>query len=121
MDVSRRILLVEDDFSIRETIAEVLEDEGFRVTCAANGAEALARLAAGDAPALILLDLMMPVMDGSEFRRLQRDDPRLADIPVVVLSAGHAADQRAASLGADGFLQKPFEVDSLLETVTRLT
>jgi CheY-like chemotaxis protein len=119
MAPARRILLVEDDFSIRETITELLEDEGFRVTCAANGAEALERLEVGEEPGLILLDLMMPVMDGSEFRRAQRTDPRLSRIPVVVLSAGHGADRRAASLDVDAFLAKPFEVQSLLETVSK--
>jgi CheY-like chemotaxis protein len=119
MALGQRILLVEDDFSIRETIAELLEDEGFRVTCAANGAEALARLETGEEPQLILLDLMMPVMDGSEFRRAQLGDPRISEIPVVVLSASHGADRRAATLDAEAFLAKPFEVQSLLETVSR--
>lgn len=119
MEPSRRILLVEDDFSIRETIAELLEDEGFRVTCAANGREALARLASEEETNLILLDLMMPVMDGSEFRRAQQRDPRISEIPVVVLSAGHGAERRAAALDAEAFLAKPFEVQSLLETVSK--
>jgi CheY-like chemotaxis protein len=112
------ILLVEDDLSIRDALCELLAEEGFEVACASNGAEALDRLTAGDPPVLILLDLMMPVMDGFAFRSAQREDPRLARIPVVVLSAGHGAE-RAASLAADGFLAKPFGVDALLETVHR--
>jgi CheY-like chemotaxis protein len=113
-----RILLVEDDFAIRETIAELLAEEGYRVTSAANGAEALAMLDESDAPGLILLDLMMPVMNGWEFRRALRDDPRLARIPVVVISASRGAEPRA-SVDADAFLAKPFDATHLLDTVSR--
>jgi len=115
------ILVVEDDFAIRETVTEVLEGEGFRVTCASNGAEALIRL---DEPEvkldLILLDLMMPVMDGWEFRMAQRRHPRFAEIPVIVLSAGAGMESRLLSLAPDAFLPKPFELDSLLLTVSRV-
>jgi CheY-like chemotaxis protein len=115
------ILVVEDDFAIRETVTEVLEGEGFRVTCASNGAEALLRLQETDVPpGLILLDLMMPVMDGWEFRLAQRRDPRLCDIPVIVLSAGAGMEARLASLSPDAFLPKPFELDHLLHTVARV-
>ena len=115
------ILLVEDDFAIRETVAEVLVGEGFQVTCAANGAEALRRLdEAADQPALILLDLMMPVMDGWEFRHAQRRDPRIAGIPVIVLSAGAGLEARVSGLAPAAFLPKPFELDHLLHAVGRL-
>ncbi|HET9552004.1 MAG TPA: response regulator [Anaeromyxobacteraceae bacterium] len=114
------ILLVEDDFAIRETVAEVLAGEGFQVTCAANGAEALARLEAMKQPGLILLDLMMPVMDGWQFRTAQRRDPRFASIPVVVLSAGAGMESELGGLAPDAFLPKPFELDRLLRTVGRL-
>jgi CheY-like chemotaxis protein len=114
------VMLVEDDFAIRETVTDVLESEGFRVTCAANGAEALERLGRAAAPPdLILLDLMMPVMDGWEFREAQQRDPRLAAIPVVVLSAGAGMEGRLAGLSPDAFLPKPFELDHLLEAVKR--
>jgi len=114
------ILLVEDDFAIRETVAEVLEGEGFQVTCAANGQEALRRLGeAVSRPEVILLDLMMPVMDGWEFRTAQRSDPRYAAIPVVVLSAGAGAEGSLARLAPDAFLTKPFELDRLLDLVGR--
>jgi CheY-like chemotaxis protein len=124
MPEARHIMVVEDDFAIRETVAEVLSAEGFRVTCATNGAEAMLRLdeAAdrGDAPSLILLDLMMPVMDGWEFRLAQRRDPRLAGIPVIVLSAGAGMESKLSHLAPAAFLPKPFELDHLLHTVERL-
>jgi len=117
----RHILLVEDDFAIRETIAEVLIAEGFEVTCAANGADALIRLDETPyRPDVILLDLMMPVMDGWEFRLAQRRDPRIAAIPVIVLSAGAGMESRLANLAASAFLPKPFELDHLLSTVERV-
>jgi CheY-like chemotaxis protein len=115
------ILVVEDEFAIRETVTEVLEGEGFRVTCASNGAEALIKLdEAAEPPALILLDLMMPVMDGWEFRLAQRRNPRFSEIPVIVLSAGAGMESRLAALSPDAFLPKPFELDHLLHTVARV-
>ncbi|WP_242346669.1 response regulator [Anaeromyxobacter terrae] len=116
-----RILVVEDDTAIRQTLAELLQDEGFEVSCAANGAEALAHLTRSVAPSVILLDLTMPVMDGWTFRSAQREDPRLAGIPTVVVSANHATDRRAvAGLEAAAFLAKPFDLDSLIDTIHRL-
>lgn len=117
-----RILVVEDDVAIRETIAELLQEEGYAVSCASNGAEALDRLAAVDQPPnLIVLDLMMPIMDGWAFRSVQRGDPRLSAIPVLVLSAGHGGDSRAvANLAAEAFLPKPFDLASFVDAVHRL-
>ena len=113
------VLVVDDDTDIRETIGSVLEDAGYAVATAANGEEALRYLRSHDAPKLILLDLMMPVMDGIEFRTRQRQDPALARIPVVVISADadHAAAYAARHL-AD-FLVKPFKLAALLEIVSR--
>jgi CheY-like chemotaxis protein len=114
------ILLVEDDTSIRESVADVLAGEGFEVACAANGQEALRRLADGTAhPGVILLDLMMPVMDGWAFRAAQRSDPRYADIPVVVLSADAGSEGSLGHLAPAAFLPKPFELDRLLDLVGR--
>jgi CheY-like chemotaxis protein len=113
---SAAILVVDDDEFIREALCEALEVEGYRVTVAGNGAEALAKLGA-DLPNVILLDLMMPVMNGWQFRERQLADPRLSPIPVIVLSAhGHGA-QAAAVLSSAAFLAKPFSLDHLLEAV----
>ena len=113
------VMVVEDDYAIRETLRELLEDEGYHVTPAANGAEALARLRSDGNPQLILLDLMMPVMDGWQFRRAIERDPELAHIPVIVISADHGLDQKAGALHVQGYLPKPFELDQLLTTVER--
>jgi CheY-like chemotaxis protein len=113
------VMVVEDDYAIRETLRELLEDEGYHVTPASNGAEALARLRADEAPQLILLDLMMPVMDGWEFRRAMEKDPKLSGIPVVLLSADNALAQKACAMHVQGYLTKPFELDQLLTTVER--
>lgn len=116
-----RILVVEDDGAIRQTVAELLEEEGYEVACAVNGADALAQLERSAVPALILLDLTMPVMDGWTFRASQRRDPRLAAIPTVVLTASHAADPHAVDdLAPAAFLPKPFDLDRLIDTVHRL-
>lgn len=116
MDLSSKtVLLVEDEADIREALIEVLGHSGFQVVGANNGVDALCYLRASPPPALILLDLMMPIMDGWEFRRRQREDPALADVPVVVLSA---LDQtRAADLGGTAFLKKPLDFDRLLDLV----
>lgn len=113
------VLLVDDDDGIRDALSLLLSDEGIRHRAAVNGREALDLLqVAGEPPALILLDVMMPVMDGFAFRRAQRADPRLADIPVLVLSAG-LLDDRVQALEADGYLQKPLELDTLLRRLRR--
>jgi CheY-like chemotaxis protein len=114
------VMVVEDDFSVRETLQELLEEEGFRVTPASNGREALDRLrGVVRGPRLILLDLRMPVMDGWQFRAEMRADPLLSGIPVVVMSADTALDQKCRDLSVAGVLPKPVELDRLLETVHR--
>jgi CheY-like chemotaxis protein len=113
------ILIVEDDFDIREVLTEVLVDEGYCVAGAANGKEGLALLNAGGRPKIVLLDLMMPVMSGWQFVAEQRKNHALAGIPVVVVSADGNLQQKAASLKASGFLRKPVEIDDLLEVVAR--
>jgi len=118
MKSTRHILLIEDDYAVREAITEILELEGFAVTSALNGADALERLAdPSQRPGLILLDLMMPIMDGWAFRRAQAGRPELASIPVVVLSASAGHDERASGLSAAAVLAKPFELQQLLDTV----
>ena len=110
------ILIVEDDADLREMMAQLLSLEGFQAATVANGSEALQYLHNGHVkPDVILLDLMMPVMDGWEFRRKQQADPAFADVPVIVLSA---LDQsRAADVHAEAFLKKPLDFDRLLQLV----
>jgi CheY-like chemotaxis protein len=109
------VLIVEDDSDLREMMAQLLTLEGFQSTAVANGKEALRYLSSGDTPDLILLDLMMPVMDGWEFRRAQQADPILARVPTIVLSA---LDQsRAKDLKPAAFLKKPLDFDRLLQLV----
>jgi CheY-like chemotaxis protein len=116
-----RILLVEDDDEIREALTDVLEQQGYEVEGARNGREALDMLHDHDHqhPRLILLDLMMPVMDGWQFRHKQLEDPMLARIPVVVLSAMANLRARGADLHAAECLAKPVDVDYLLQAVSR--
>jgi CheY-like chemotaxis protein len=109
------VLIVEDDEDLREMMAQLLSLEGFHTATVANGREALEYLHEAERPQVILLDLMMPVMDGWEFRRQQQADPVLAPVPVIVLSA--LDQQRASSLGADAFLKKPLDFDRLLSLV----
>lgn len=113
------ILVIEDDFDIRDTMTQILEAEGYAVVGAANGQEALDHLHRADRPRLILLDLMMPVMNGWQFRTEQQRDPELASIPVVVISADASIHQKATSIQADGFLKKPLQLEALLATVQR--
>jgi CheY-like chemotaxis protein len=114
-----RILLVEDDDEIREALTDVLEQQGYLVEGARNGREALELLHDHEAPRLILLDLMMPVMDGWQFRHAQLEDPMIARIPVVVLSAMTNLRTRTADLHAAECLAKPVDVAYLLEAVSR--
>ena len=113
------VLLVEDDFDLRDALIPVLEYDGHNVVGAANGREALERLRTGPEPSVILLDLMMPEMDGPAFRAEQLRDPRLASIPVVVVSADSYAEQKAAAMGASACLRKPVDIDDLLEVIRR--
>ncbi len=113
------ILLVEDDVAIRETVSECLSGEGYRVHAAAHGAEALAWLARGERPALLLLDLVMPVMNGAELLARVRADAALGELPVLLMTA--AITSSASPLPrADATLVKPFDLDQLLGAVSRL-
>jgi CheY-like chemotaxis protein len=109
------IMLVDDDEDIREIISMILEGEGYRTVGAPDGADALAILRKGERPPLILLDMMMPVLNGADFLRCIKGMPDLASIPVVVMSGDTAARQTAQSLGAVGCLPKPVEIERLLE------
>src|SRR5262245_52600735 len=114
---SRTILVVDDDEMIQESIREVLADEGYEVALAQSGVEALAQLRNGDRPALILLDLMMPGMDGWQFRAEQKRDPTLREIPVVVITA--AGSSVKSTIDADEFMTKPVRLEDLLSVVKR--
>ena len=113
------VLVVDDDMGIRGVLTQLLQDEGHRVASAANGQEALERLAAQRPPGVILLDLMMPVMNGWEFMNRRRDDERIASIPVIVISADGQVREKANAIGAVGYLTKPIDLDRLLDTVER--
>jgi CheY-like chemotaxis protein len=111
------ILIVDDHEDIRDSLAELLSEEGYDVAVAANGREALRYLQQNRAPCLILLDLMMPVMNGYEFRTIQQGDPGLAGIPVAVVSGREDAPQNAMKMNAIGCFTKPVNLDALLEVV----
>jgi CheY-like chemotaxis protein len=113
------ILVVEDDLDLLEGLAELLEAEGYRVRRARHGLEALGFLRAGPIPRMILLDLMMPIMNGWQFRYEQRQDSDLAKIPVVVVSAKSDSQQHAAWLEADGYLSKPIDLGILFDMLSR--
>jgi len=110
------ILLVEDDPDVRDAVAESLEDHGYRVLLAQHGEDALQQLRQSPIrPSLILLDLMMPVMDGWQFRDEQKKDAAIADIPVVALTA-HGNSRK---FDAADHLRKPITLDVLLGVVDR--
>jgi CheY-like chemotaxis protein len=113
------VLLVEDDHDVRETIAEILGEEGYQVVTAEDGEEALRALRRGVRPFAILLDLMMAGMDGFEFRKVQRHDPELADIPVIVLTADRLADDKTRELDAAAYVLKPTQLVELLGVLRR--
>jgi CheY-like chemotaxis protein len=113
------VLVVDDDPVVLELVGEILRDEGFQVTTAGNGQEALGRLRAGR-PDLILLDLMMPVENGWEFLEHLRTHPVAATVPIVLLSASQKLGEQAERLHVDDFLPKPFDIDDLLDKVNKL-
>ncbi|HVN27503.1 MAG TPA: response regulator [Candidatus Binataceae bacterium] len=111
-----KILVVDDDRGAMEALSDILEYEGYQVERAQNGLQALEHLKeTRPSPNLIILDLLMPVMDGWEFRLRQKEDPELAKIPVLVVTAIGAT----AGIDAAGVLRKPVDVDVLLRTVAR--
>lgn len=113
------VLVVEDDGDIREELAAVIEDSNYRTIRAANGAVALQKLRGGPRPCVILLDLMMPVMDGREFLAEQQNDAALKEIPVVVLSAHIDGGRAGTQMTAAAFLKKPIDLAELLRTIER--
>jgi CheY-like chemotaxis protein len=115
----RPLLLVEDDDDVRDAIAATLRDEGYQVAEAENGRLALEWLQHNGDPCLVLLDLWMPVMSGMELREKMVQDPRLAALPLVIVSAAGDGKARAEEMGAIGYLRKPLELHDLIATVER--
>jgi len=111
------ILVVDDDPDIRDSLREVLEDEGYAVNCVSNGREALDYLKSKQPrPCVILLDLMMPVMDGWQFRKEQKQDPAIANIPLIVITA---TGKRPVLIDADELVMKPLDLGRLFEAIER--
>jgi CheY-like chemotaxis protein len=115
-----QVLIVEDDTDIRESLIEYLADHGYNVAGAAHGREALELLrTSATKPGLIVLDLMMPVMDGRAFREMQLQMPELADIPVLIISAYREVAEIAEQLRPVGYLKKPLKLSTLLRVVEK--
>lgn len=114
------VLVVEDHADLREMLVLLLQTEGYHVDAARNGVEALQTLETSR-PAVILLDLMMPVMSGDEFRARQLADDRYRDVPVICMTAAHDGRDRAARMRADEYFQKPVDFDRLLAAVRQRT
>jgi CheY-like chemotaxis protein len=117
-DAHGKILVVEDDPEIREVVRDVLQDEGYAVVTATNGKEGLERLRQMARPCLVLLDLLMPVMNGGEFLSVLRTTDVLATLPVVVFSAWSEEAQKIRD-DTQGFVEKPVSLPVLLDTVTK--
>lgn len=116
--LNRTVLVVDDDAAIRDMLTEVLEDSGYTVITAANGQDALMLLyQTMPPPRVILLDLMMPIMTGWAFREVQQVDQRLAEIPVIILSARTSLEHESIPMTADAFLRKPVNIIHLLAIV----
>jgi CheY-like chemotaxis protein len=111
------ILVVDDDPNILDVVSELLDMEGYRVTTAANGAEAL-RVVEQQLPSLVLLDMRMPVLDGWGFAKELR--ARGVTLPILVMTAAQNARVWAEEIGAQGYVAKPFEVPALLDAVEKL-
>ena len=117
---AKHILIVEDDHDVAQSVAEVLESSGYGTGIAANGREALDYLKTNTHPDLILLDMMMPVMDGWQFREEQRKSPAFDSIPVVIVTADGNARGKAEAIQAAGLVSKPVTIDGLLNEVERI-
>jgi len=120
IDRARRVLVVEDERTIRRSIAGYLQDAGYRVDEAENGAEAL-NVMRGAVPDVVVLDLLMPVMGGRAFLEACRQDVRLGAVPVVLLSAAHDLTQATEQLQTRASLAKPLDLDVLLAVVDRVS
>jgi len=115
--VSPTVLVVDDDAEIRQALAELLEDEEYAVLLAANGKEALDLIGRGMRPDVILLDVMMPVMDGWHFLSARLRHPDLVEVPIIIISAGQEAEREAHKVGVFEVAKKPLHVDDLIHRI----
>ena len=113
----RLVAIVEDDVEFRNMLRELLEEEGYQVVALANGAEALEALRGGVTPNVILLDVSMPVMDGFDFLRHRNEDPRLATVPVVLVT--NAKPHERPTVGVSDVVRKPIDIDEILFAIKR--
>jgi two-component system, chemotaxis family, chemotaxis protein CheY len=118
--IARRVLVIEDERAIRETIAAFLEESDYEVAQVGDGRDALASMRSA-LPDVVIVDLKLPRMNGPEFVQEMRADPRLAAVPIIILSADPGLADAAEALGARGALAKPFHLDVLLAVVDRVS
>ena len=114
---NKNVLVIDDDYDIRDLVVFYLNSKGYEAVGASNGKDAIAHLQTEIKPALIILDLMMPVMDAWEFREAQQSDPAIGEIPVVLISATDEVSDHVIPLAAAGFIRKPIDFNHLLATV----
>jgi len=118
---SRKILVIEDDSDIRRNMKVLLESEGYEVELACNGKEGLQALeTCVDLPALIILDLMMPIMDGFEFRRVQQVSPKISHIPVAIMTANGHLVEKQTRLDASAGIPKPPDIDVVIQVTSEI-
>jgi CheY-like chemotaxis protein len=111
------VLVVDDDMEIRQALTDILQDEDYDVRAAANGREALEMVERGPCPDVILLDVMMPVMDGWHFLSARLAHPRLVEVPIIIISAGMEAEREAHKVGVFEVARKPLHVDDLVRRI----
>lgn len=117
--MASEVLIVEDDTALREALGQVLTDEGYDLLSARDGLEAVNCLKKGHRPDVILLDLSMPVVNGWEFRMFQKRDPEIADIPVILITAGGYSREEVAWLEPSALIHKPLDLPMLLSVVRK--
>jgi CheY-like chemotaxis protein len=117
MSCPNSILIVDDDFDLRDILRDVLEIEGYAVATAGDGNEALDYLRTNDPPCVILLDWMMPRCNGPQFRSEQQKDATIADIPVVLVTADARGEEKKQAIGVPHCLMKPLQLDRLLALI----
>jgi CheY-like chemotaxis protein len=114
---AKLVLIIDDDLGVQEAIRDALEDEGHSVAVAGDGAIALGQLRSGMHPDLIVLDHMMPVMDGPTFVSEVHKDPALQGLSIVLLTADGRANQKASAMGVQAYLHKPLRIEQLLAII----